>query len=90
MAFPSSTYNIRDSNATYPYGMPLLDSGLVMQYAINGMGLVMRGLVWQGYDIWGPNGDENLSTVWTADSSSAITTTWTLDNMGNELPPQLF
>lgn len=71
-----------------------------MVYGNNGMGLVTRGLIWQGYDIWGPNGDESVltswtadpsslvTTMWTADPSSSITTTWIQDNMGNELPAQ--
>jgi hypothetical protein len=72
--------NIHDQNAYYPFGMPVLDQGLVHQYANNGIGLLTKGLVWQAYDIWGPNGDEKITTSWTADPSSSITTTWTSDS----------
>lgn len=95
-SYPSNAFE-NDPNAVFPYGMPLLDQGLVMVQAIDGFGLVTRGLLWQAYEIWGPNGDEGLvtswtddpsgsvTTVWTADPSSSITTTWTADN-SSELP----
>lgn len=73
MGFPSATNNFHDSNAYFPYGMSVVDYGLVVQYGINGVGLLTMGLVWQAYDIWGPG-------------QPTVTTTWTADNDGNELP----
>lgn len=89
MGYPTNTYSPSDQNAYFCYGMPLLDVGLAMQSANNGVGLVTRGLVWQAYDIWGSNGDENISTTWIADASQSVTTTWTLESDFNELPQYL-
>lgn len=67
----------QDPNKYSFYGEALLSNGLVVRHAINGIGLVTRGLVWQLYDIFIDTGAEDgITTSW-SDSESAITTTWT-------------
>ena len=84
--YPTNRFNVADANSYFMYGMALLDGGLAVQSANNGVGLVTRGLVWQGYDVWGPDEFFGVTTSWSADPSSSITTTWTADNEFNDLP----
>lgn len=75
-----------DPNQYCAYGMALLDGGICQVDAYNGVGLVTRGLVWQGPWIWWDQQDKlsgyTLVTGWTAalgysGSSIAYVTTWT-------------
>ncbi len=90
----SDSNNKVDQFNFFPYGEGLVDFGLAVGYALNGNGLVTRGLVWQGRDIWGPavgpitttwtSSQSAIVTVW-ASSQTAITTTWT-PTWTNEYP----
>lgn len=60
-----------------PYGEALETFGLEVRGAVNGLGLVTRGLIWQFYSIWTDNDNlDGLTTTWN-DSNASITTTWT-------------
>lgn len=81
-----TTYNYHDQYGFFAYGEALVTFGLVEISAINGFGLVTRGLIWQGYDIWGPYAGASLSTSWSAQAgASTLSTTWTPATF-NELP----
>lgn len=70
--------NPKDVNDYFCYGEGLIDFGFVVGYAINGPGLVTRGLVWQAPEIWGPaTGYSSLSTSWALISGwSTLSTSW--------------
>lgn len=73
-------YSLNASDPIAPYGMALVDRGLVVGGAIDGVGLVTNGFLWQLYKIWFDDQYyQNLSTSWT-NSDSVITTTWANDN----------
>jgi hypothetical protein len=74
--WPTNTNNIADRYNFFCYGEALVDFGLVVGCGIDGNGLVTRGLVWQGYEIWGPAVGP-VTTSW-ADSNPVITTVWSL------------
>jgi len=89
-------------NAFYPdpvfvYGEPLLTFGLSNHGAVNGLGLVSNGLLWQLFDLWcdvhyystittswsAASGATVTSTTWAAASGATVTsTTWTSPQYG--------
>jgi len=81
---PTATINQFDQYNFFPYGMALLDFGLAVQGANNGFGLVTRGLVWQGYDIWfDPTPVAGVSTIWaTYTFGVTVATGWTTYTFG--------
>ena len=64
------------------YGDSITTFGLENRGAVNGLGLVTRGLVWQIFSIWTDRDKlDSLTTSW-SNSVAAITTTWTLCQFG--------
>lgn len=73
-----------DPNYYAAYGTAVVSRGLQAQAsAVNGVGLLTRGLVWQAGYVWfDPQRAANVSTGWTAalgysGSAAAYTTGWT-------------
>lgn len=61
-----------------PYGEAIVSRGLEVRDAINGLGLVSFGLLWQKFDIWlDTQVVAPLTTVWSAAAGSSVSTTWT-------------
>lgn len=72
-----------DPNYYAVYGTAVVSRGIQAQFeAINGVGLVSRGLIWQAPHIWfDPQRAANLTTGWTASlgyagSATTYATTW--------------
>lgn len=65
------------------YGMALLDQGICQIDAINGVGLLTRGFIWQGPAVWfDPQSMYGVSTNWSAaagysGNATLYTTGWT-------------
>lgn len=76
--------NLSDVNDYYPYAQANTDFGLCVDGAANGIGLVTRGLVWQGWDIWcNIQLTAGISTAWTPISGySGLATPWTVASGG--------
>lgn len=53
-------------NPLFPYGEAILTRGLKVNHAIDGMGILTRGLLWELYSVW-----------FDVEYYSPITTTWT-------------
>lgn len=78
-------------NNFFVYGESLEDFGMCVRKAADGLGLVTRGFLWTGGNIWF-NIDANspITTTWTLSFSGAsLTTTWTPSQYGlfGEYPP---
>lgn len=84
-AWPTNTNNIHDRFNFFCYGEGLETFGFVVGAGIDGNGLVTRGLVWQGYNIWGP-GAETVTTSW-SNSDLSVVTTWI--NTWDEFPSNI-
>lgn len=87
-------YSWQAPDMVAPYGMALVTCGLCVGYAVNPIGLLSFGFLWQLCDIWFNENfysgistswasdfvAENITTVWVSDFvSEGITTTWTRD-----------
>lgn len=78
----SQYQNQKDKSSFSVYGQSLLDYGLCVTDGISGVGLITRGLVWEGYEIWLFTQDvAPVTTGWTAaigwsGGASLITTSW--------------
>jgi hypothetical protein len=90
--------NQKDSMNVGALGMAMLTGGLCQIVAINGIGLVTDGFLWQGNAIWMDlNALSPISTSW-ASSNASVTTSWSssnasittawaaADNFGDEFP----
>jgi hypothetical protein len=81
-------YDIQGTpDPTFVYGEPLVTYGLENAgSAVNGFGLLTRGLIWQVLDIWFDVDYYNSNTVvntWSSPQDiSPITTTWTNPQYG--------
>lgn len=86
-------YSYKTIEPIFPYGEALTTFGLMNRHAIDGFGVVTRGLLWEMYQIWidttfyapitttWANTETLLTTVWTAVGSS-LTTAWTPTQFG--------
>lgn len=64
-------------NDYFVYGEALVDQGLVVGYAVDGLGLSTRGLIWTGMNIYyDVDAGSGISTSWT-NTETPITTAWT-------------
>lgn len=73
-------YSYKSPDPIVPYGVSIVDYGLTAWDAVDGYGLVSRGLLWQLYQIWfDTQYYAPLVTSW-ANSDTVITTSWTDDN----------
>lgn len=79
----SQYQNQKDKSSISVYGQSLLNYGVCVSDAISGVGLITKGFLWQGYEIWLWREDSDpVSTGWTAaagysGSATLVTTSWT-------------
>ena len=63
---PSVFDHAGNPDPIYVYGEPVCNGGLCNRGAVNGLGLVTRGTLWQYYDLWfDVDYYSNLTTTWT-------------------------
>jgi len=77
-------YNRSDINDYYVYAQSVTDRGICVAGALNGVGLVTSGLVWQWNDVYySVDKNAGITTTWTPMATGAtITTTWTIADGG--------
>lgn len=73
-------YSYQDTQHIHVYGESVVSSGLEVRDAVDGYGLISRGLLWELEAIWfDPELVDGITTSWSA-SDTVITTVWTDSN----------
>lgn len=74
---------VKDPNSHVVYGESVVSGGLNVRHGISGAGLISKGFIWEGYEIYlWPQDASPIVTGWTAaagysGSATLIATGWT-------------